>query len=207
MWRSVSTGTDACTATARAESTSPPTGPAEVAPTSTPRSASTTSLMKAFVAGLVNPAACRRRHLRDADNHATVLLSRLGLGEPNRADLGIGERHPRQRPVVGRRPRLAEDVAHRDVRLVHRDVGERAVAGHVADGPDPVAGPHPFVHRDELGAGIQAGSVEPEPAEFGLPAGGDQQPLAIHVEPSARVTREARSVMAHRCRRDAGTDR
>src|SRR5205823_4904747 len=56
--RSVASGTSACTATVSALSTSPPDGPADVAPTSTSRSASATSLMKPSLPALwIQPRA------------------------------------------------------------------------------------------------------------------------------------------------------
>ncbi len=45
MCRSSVVGTAACTASVRSPSTSPPVGPTDVAPTNTPRSESSTSLM------------------------------------------------------------------------------------------------------------------------------------------------------------------
>src|SRR6266702_4209142 len=58
MARRAATGTCPCTATARAPSTSPPAGPAEVAPTSTPRSVSSMILMSPSLPALwIQPRA------------------------------------------------------------------------------------------------------------------------------------------------------
>ena len=58
MFRKVATGTSARIATCRADRTSPPTGPAEVAPTSTERSASSITLMNPSLPALwIHPRA------------------------------------------------------------------------------------------------------------------------------------------------------
>src|SRR5438270_576005 len=58
MLRSVASGTSARTATASADRTSPPQGPAELAPTSTDRSASATTLMNPSLPALwIQPRA------------------------------------------------------------------------------------------------------------------------------------------------------
>ena len=79
MWRRVSTGTSACTATARAPSTSPPTGPTEVAPTSTPRRASATSLMNPSLPALwIQPRAeAGRRVVTKPDGTVSTIDSPL----------------------------------------------------------------------------------------------------------------------------------
>jgi hypothetical protein len=59
------------------------------------------------------------------------LARRLG-GEADRADLGVGERDPRQRPVVGRFVGLPEDVCGGEAGLVYADVGASALAGEIA---------------------------------------------------------------------------
>ena len=48
-----------------------------------------------------------------AHAHAQPLLPRLGLGQPDRADLRVGERDPRHGVVLRREARLTEDVGHR----------------------------------------------------------------------------------------------
>src|SRR2546429_5856288 len=45
----------------------------------------------------------------------------LFLGQADAADLRVGEGDPRHRAVVGGLAALAQDVPHRDVRLVHGD--------------------------------------------------------------------------------------
>ena len=75
------------------------------------------------------------------------------LGEPDGADLGVGERHPADGAVVGPRPVLAEQAAGGHGVLVHRHVGERALAGDVADRPEPLPDPHLLVGVQRPGAG------------------------------------------------------
>jgi hypothetical protein len=50
-------------------------------------------------------------------------------------------------PVVGGQVVLSEDVGHRDRRLVHGDVRERALPGDVADGPHAVGDAEVVVDR------------------------------------------------------------
>src|SRR5713101_7439651 len=143
MDRRSATGTCPCTATTKAPSTSPPAGPAEVAPTRTPRVLD--QLDEPVVAGLMDPATGRRRQLRDPGPHGQALVAGLPLGQPHRPDLGVGERHPGHGAVAVGRSVLAEDVPGSYAGLVHRHVGEGALAGDVTDRPQPVGGPHPLI--------------------------------------------------------------
>ena len=115
-------------------------------------------------------SACPTRHPQPG-------LAGLLLGEPDRADLGVGEGHPADRAVVRRRPVRAEQVAHRDLRLVERHVGEGALPGDVADRPEPLAGPQPLVGLELLGVRREPDRLEPDVVEVGLAAHGDQQVL------------------------------
>jgi DNA-binding MarR family transcriptional regulator len=124
------------------------------------------------IAGLVDPAPRRGRHPRHPDRDGEVPVAGLRFGQPDRADLRVGERHPRQRPVVRRRPVLTEDVADRNAGLVHRHVGERAVAGDISDRPQPLAGAHPLVDRDRLRRGVETDGIDAERGQVGAPAGG-----------------------------------
>ena len=93
---------------------SPPAGPAAVAPTSTPLVASATSLISALVAG---PSSQPR-----ADSGSSACPVRTSSPcsracasvSPTEPDLGVGEGHPADRPVVRlERPVLTEDVRRR----------------------------------------------------------------------------------------------
>ena len=95
-------GTSPWTATTSADKISPPDGPAAVAPTSTPRSASSIELDQALVAALVDPAPRRRRQVGEPDPDVDAPVACLLLGQADRSDLGIGEGHPRDRPIVRR---------------------------------------------------------------------------------------------------------
>ena len=105
MVLSVSTGTSAWTATARKPRISPPAGPIAVAPTSTPRSASSTTLISPCPPGpWVKPR-------EDCSSLVIPVRTRqpgvagLLLGQPDAADLGIGEGRVRDRVVARRRAR------------------------------------------------------------------------------------------------------
>src|SRR6202044_508724 len=113
-------------------------------------------LDKAVVTGLMNPAPGGVRYLRPADADAEARLAGLGLRHADRTHLRIGERDVRDRGVVGRTAAAAQDVAHRDVGLVHGHVGELALAGDVADRPHAVGRAHPLVGGDEPGVLVQA---------------------------------------------------
>ena len=96
------TGTSACTASASSPSTSPPEGPAEVAPTSTWRCASSTTFTKPSLPALwIQPRADVGTSV-DADSHRQPGRAGVCLGHPYRADLGVGEGDPGQGSVVGR---------------------------------------------------------------------------------------------------------
>ena len=101
----------------------------------------------------------------------------LPLGAPDRADLGIGEGDPGHRPVVGRHHLAAEDVPDHDVRLVHRDVGEASLPGHVAHRPRPLDAldPHVVVDRQRPCRRVQAHRRDVQLLEVHPPPGGDQQ--------------------------------
>ena len=97
--RGRSTGTRAWTARVSIESTSPPLGPTDVAPTSRP--SRTTSLMSPSLPGPVHVPAGRLGEVGAADLDLATLLARLLLGQAHRPDLGVGEGHPRHGAVVG----------------------------------------------------------------------------------------------------------
>src|SRR5487761_1423906 len=150
-------------ATTRAPSTSPPAGPADVAPTRTPRPASSTSLMSPSLPALwIQPR--RRRQLRAAGPHRQALLPGLAPGRAPRADLGASERDPRHRPVVGCRPVWAHGGRP-------GDAGYPAGLGQQVGGPDHHlrrnAPPVRALTADQLG--LDPGHVHPG---LGQPPGG-----------------------------------
>ena len=113
---------------------------------------------------------------RDAHPHGHAALPGLSLGQADRADLRVGEGDPRHRVVLGGGDRLAQDVGHHDVRLVHRHVRERALAGDVADRPHSRRGAQVIIHRDGPRPLVDADRADPDRSQVGTPAGGNEQP-------------------------------
>src|SRR5207249_12189088 len=62
------------------------------------------------IAGTVDPAAGGDSCFLDAGSHVNPVLARLFLRLPRGADLGIGERYARLRPVVRAGPRIPQDI-------------------------------------------------------------------------------------------------
>ena len=84
-------------------------------------------------------------------------------------------------------PSCAEDVARGDRGLVHRHVREGALAGDVADRPEPVAGAHPPVGVDGPRGRVEADRLQAEVRQVGAAAGRDEQlvglqRLAVHLD-------------------------
>ena len=154
---------------------SPPAGPTTVPPTSTPRSASSTSLISP--SRLRDPAAGRGGEVRLPTRTVEPGVARLLLGHPDAADLGIGEGHVGHGAVVGDRAVLAEHGRDGDRGVVHRHVRERAAADDVADGPQPVAGDHPLVDLDAARRRVEADRLQADVVEVRRPAGRDEQLL------------------------------
>src|SRR5690349_23355248 len=98
----MATGTRAWTATASAPSTSPPAGPAEVAPISVPASVSAISLMNPSLPGPWIQPRNEDGIGGDGSPLGDVRAACLGFGEAGGTDFGIGEGHAGQRPVAGR---------------------------------------------------------------------------------------------------------
>ena len=138
---------------------SPASGAIAQAPRSTSLRSTTTPRCPSGAAEGVRP--------RDRVGRSIVAVRRrsplagLGLGQPNRGDLGIGEDHARNGAVVGLRV-LPEDVGDGDAGLVLGDVRERRHAVDVADRPDAFAGPAALVHLDAAPAGLDPDRVEAE---------------------------------------------
>ena len=158
-------------------SSSPPYGLTTVAPTSTPRSASSTSLTKPSLPGpWIQPreldAICwtptRTRR---------PCVARLLLGHADPADLGIGEGHPRQAVVAAEQVLAPEQVRGQHARLPHRDVRELAVPGDVADRVEAVGDAASGRRRSSDRADGSSPTVSsPMSARLGVAAGGDEQP-------------------------------
>jgi hypothetical protein len=79
--------------------------------------------------------------------------------------------------VLRREACLTQDVGHDDSRLVHRHVGERALAGDVSQRPYPGGRPQVIVHRDGAQGLVDAHRADADPRQVGPAAGGDQQRL------------------------------
>src|SRR5260221_14178046 len=77
--------------------------------------------------------------------------------------------------------RRAEQGAANEQRgFVARHMGEGVAAVAVADGPDAaIAGAQPFIDRDAMWGEGDAGLVEIELVDVGLPSGGDHQMRAL----------------------------
>ena len=113
-------------------------------------------------------------------------LAGLRLGQPDRADLRVGERHSRNGVVVGHvADVLAEDHVAGDARLVLAHVGEQGAAVAVADGVQPVAvdarsraaGRRP---RRSL-PGLEADGVEAEVGGRRAAADGDEDLVGLEL--------------------------
>ena len=122
------------------------------------------------------------RDLLHADPHAQPGVARLLLGHADPADLGIGEGDPGQAVVAAERLVLAEQVGGQHACLPDRQVGERAVAGDVADRVQAVDGAPSCSARMWSSTVIdgrrrvEPDGVEADVAQVGHPARGDEQP-------------------------------
>ena len=86
---------------------------------------------------------------------------------------------PRQRPVVRVGPRTAQDVGHAEAGLVHRDVGEGALPGHVPDRPDARDHLHAAVDGKTAGILVQAERTHPQRVQVAAAPGGDEHAFAL----------------------------
>ena len=81
--------------------------------------------------------------------HVPALLSGLRLGQPDRADLGIGEGHPGQRRGSPRPGAAGPEMSATQSRAWNdRHMGEGTLSRDVADRPDAWRHPHAPVDRD-----------------------------------------------------------
>ncbi len=170
-------------------SSSPPYGPTTVAPTSTPRSASSTSFTKPSLPGpWIQPreldAICCTPTRTVQPVGARLLL---GLADP--ADLGIGEGHPGQ-PVVAAEHVLAlEQVRGEHARLPDRDVRELAVPGDVADRVEAVGDAACGRRRSSDRAdGSRSTVSSPMSARLGLRPAATSSRDPVSTVPSSSVT-------------------
>jgi len=100
--------------------------------------------------------------------------------QSDRADLGVGEGHSRQRPVVRRSKWLSENVGRDDLGLVHRDVRESPDAGDVADRPEPGRRTASFVDRDRARLVVKADRSHVQRREIGPAPGSYKEMIALH---------------------------
>ena len=98
-------------------------------------------------------------------------------GHPDRADLGVGERHPWHGAGDTGSDVLAQDVPHRDIGLSHGDMGVRTATGHVADRPHAIGSLHALavVDRDLGSRVVQAEGRDSERAQVRSAPGGNEQ--------------------------------
>ena len=147
-------GTRACTAVASIESTSPPIGPTDVAPTRWPAARSSTSLMIPSPPGpviqpRVDPASGARPTATSSP--ASRACCSVRPTEPTSGSVKVTRGTAWYSASRASSPVRLGDVGEGDRRLVHRHVREGALAGDVADRPQLVAGPHPRVGVDRAG--------------------------------------------------------
>ena len=176
MDRRVSNGIRACTARQSRPRTSPPVGPTDVAPTSAPSRSD--QLHEPFAT--VNPPARFGGNGLVEHAHVAAPPARLRLGQPDGADLGVGEGHPRHGPVVRVGAGPPQNVGHAEPGLERGDMGVPALPRHVADGPDARSHPHPPVHGDAVRLLVEAQHADPEGGEIAAPPRGHQQALRGH---------------------------
>ena len=93
---------------------------------------------------------------------------------------------------------------HGDVGLVHGHMGERAVAGDVADGPHPGRDPEVVVHREGPRGLVHAQHAGADAGQVGPPPGRDQQRVPGHLGAVGQVQGERGPVVADRTGCGAG---
>ena len=159
-----STGTSACTARVSSPSTSPPCGPTERRADEDAASRVLDQLEEALVADLVDPAAWPTSGDPPMPTRTSMpCVACLPLGEPDRADLRVGERDPGQRAVVGRRRRPGRGCRRRRCAAWYTAMcGEGPLPGDVADRPQPVGGAEPVVDGDRAAVGVEADAGDAE---------------------------------------------
>ena len=170
-------------------STSPPMGPAEVAPTSTPRRAVLDELDEPrcppWIQPRVDSPAARRRRARRARRRGPA--ARSGPTAPTSGSVNVTRGTAWYSACVAV---AAEDVGERDGGLVHRHVGEGALARDVADRPEPLTGAHRRWSRRHAPAGRARRSPgRGRPMLARRPAAtSSRSPVSSRPVPSASVT-------------------
>ena len=148
-------------------STSPPVGPADVAPTSTPSSLSITSLMKPSLPALwIQPRAEAGTWLTAVRTRSPCSSLACASVMPTAADLRIGKGDPRHRVILGRVARTAEQLAEDDAAVIHGHVRERALAHDVAERPHARSSLHPLVNGDEASFLVEADRADAESGQI-----------------------------------------
>src|SRR5699024_2957242 len=158
-------------------------------------------LDEAVVGDLVEESAAAGREIGEARTYVQALLPGLRLCQTDRAHLRVGERHSRDRAVVGGRPVLAEDAAYGDRGLVHRHVGERTFAGDVADRPQSVGDAQVVVDVECPYGRVELDRREPEVVQVGTTPGRHEQTLGSQRTVADRDGERRTVVSDARCRR------
>ena len=107
-------------------------------------------------------------------------LARLGLGQADMGELGIGEGHPRDDVLVHLHGQAKQRVPDDEAGMIVGEVGELPPARDVADGIDaPVGGLEPLVDDDPAAVVCDAGLLEAETVGVRAAAGRDQEMAAL----------------------------
>lgn len=124
-------------------------------------------------------------------------MARLGLGEAYRGDLGVGEGHRGRGPVISRLAGVPEDIGGGDAGLIHRGVGEGALAGDVADGPHALGSTHVPIHLDGGCCVVETDRAHAQRREIRAAFSGDKQMLGRHCLSGVEFDGELLSVVLH----------
>ncbi len=105
----------------------------------------------------------------------------LRFGQSDCTDLRVSEGDPWHRVVPRGWAVLAQDRSHGDAGLVHRDVGERSLAGDVTHCPQPVVDLLVLVGLQPPSGRIGTDRVQAQVGEVGPPPGGNEQLLGVQL--------------------------
>ena len=159
-------------------------------PTRTPRSASSTTLIRPRAPGpWVKP---REDCSRGVVPTRTVSpgVARLLLGHPDAADLGIGERHVREGVVARGRRRPAPGMSRSAIADWYIETWVNAplpVTSPMAQSPS--AAPQPVVDLDRARRRVEPDRLQAEVVEVGRAPGGDQQLVGDDLLVALRASR------------------
>src|SRR3954468_6117945 len=132
-----------------------------------------------------------------ADRHVVaVLLTRLGLGEPDGGYLGVRIDRPRNGAIV-EHGLVARRVLRGDLALAERGVRKLPVPGAVADGVDVRNGGAPVLVGSDAGAPVEldAGRVEADPLDERATTHGDELQVSLYRLALAEVDGELGAVV------------